>query len=256
MQFRDLLIGIGLSIAGCAGQAHGADLPQAPTPSIELQLQSARQSYALGEIVELELVLRDVGLNATPVQTPDPRFGNLQLFISSDGTHYREYTGPRWGSVHARQQARTLAPGEELRLAIPVLYNQRMPVVDLRPMYGEAIRERRLDPGFAFTQPGRYWAKAVIRSLGRTFESAPLGLDLHLPVGADAGVWQRVRFDPSMAYFLHTGQVKFRPGSSRERQFISALKSLSAGDPQSLLVQQFHARALRLGLIDAPQASR
>lgn len=254
MQLRNLLIGIGFSMAGCIGQTHAADLPHATAQSIDLKLQSTRANYALGEIVELELVVRDLGTTATPVQPPNPYFGNVQLFISGDGAHYREYTGPRWGSVHARQQARTLAPGEELRLALSVLYNHRMPVEDLRPMHADAIRERNLDPGFAFMEPGRYWAKAVIGSLGQKFESAPLQLDMHEPVGADARVWQRVKYDASMAYFLHTGQIKFRPGSARERQFITALKSLSEGDAQSTLIQQFNAKALRLGVIDAPQA--
>lgn len=256
MHVKNLLAGMVLGIAGLLGQAQAIELQPAPSPLIELQLQSTRGNYALGEIVELELVVRDLGPGATPVQPPNPYFGNVQLFISSDGAHYREYTGPQWGSVHARQQARTLAPGEELRLAIPVLYNHRMPVEDLRPMYADAIRQRNLDPGFAFMEPGRYWAKVAIRSLGQRFESVPLQLDLQAPVGADAGVWQRVKHDPSMAYFLHTGQIKFRPGSARERQFISAVKSLSEADPQSTLIQQFTAKALRLGVIDAPQASQ
>lgn len=255
MRFEYLLIGIMIGYAAFIGQARATDLPLAPATPIKLELQSAKGTYALGEIVELELLLRNLGPAATSVQPPNPSFGNMQLFVSSDGAHYREYTGPRWGSVRAQQHARTLATGEELRLAIPVLYNHRMPVADLQPMHADAIRERHLEPGFAFTEPGRYWAKVALRSLGQTFESAPLQLELRELVGADARVWQRVRADPSMAYFLHTGQVKFRQGSLRERQFISALKSLSEGDPRSTLIQQFNAKALRLGLIDAPQAA-
>ncbi len=131
MHVKNLLAGMVLGIAGLLGQAQAIEPQSAPSPLIDLQLQSTRDNHALGEIVELELVLRDVGKTATPVQPPNPYFGNLQLFISSDGVHYREYTGPRWGSVHARQQARKLAPGEELRVAVPVLYNHRMPVDDL-----------------------------------------------------------------------------------------------------------------------------
>lgn len=204
---------------------------QTDSKAVRLSLRTDRAEYALGEIVALNFEISNQTDAPVELVVPDVRAGTLKVFVSSDGATFREYIGPRWGTLNVRRQMKSIESGGHLEIRSTMLYNKTFASDHLTEHYAEQIRKDNLGTDFAIISPGRYWLKAAY-SDGRTkLESEPVVIDVNVPSGMDALVWERIKANKAYAYFLQTGDLKFIPGSTEEQEFVASLRRLAEEFP-------------------------
>lgn len=208
-------------------------IAQAGSKLIRVTVGTERSEYPLGEVIGLRFEIENTSAQEIDVVDPNVFMGNMKLFVSNDGKNYVEYAGPNWAMVDGRGQKRKLDAQGVLEAKATMLFNRRIATDHLTPMYADRIKKERLDTDFALLEAGHYWLKAAYTNGKDTFRSEPIEIDITQPVGTDAVVWEQIKSDGAFAYFLHTGEVKYMPGSEEARDFTEKLRSITSDYPNT-----------------------
>jgi hypothetical protein len=83
--------------------------------------------------------------------------------------------------------------------------------------------------------PGVYRLRAVFQAseTAGKLESAPIRITIGQPKGADLQVWNTLRTDSELGYFIQTGSPKGDPESERSKRLAEVLNSLASSYPES-----------------------
>jgi len=206
---------------------------------LALTLQSSQPSYVLGELVKLKIkVANKTGQAVSLSGAPDVWTGAVKVFIASGEGPFKEYFGPGWGlrCVMAAPQVE-ISPGGSIETAAAVLYNHRMETRQLSEMYVREINRKRLGTDYAFVRPGVYRLKAVLQKEDRTLESEALEIEIREPQGADRSIWEVLREDPELGFFVQTGSPKSSPETPRSQQLKATLERLVGSFPEGRQVE-------------------
>lgn len=201
--------------------------------TIEMSLITEKKMYSLGEVISCTFGIVNASSEPQAIAIPSIGAGDLKLYLSRDGLNYVKYVGPDWGTLNPGRQQIKLGVGERFEAEGTVLYNRRLPTAHLAPMYAEKVRKERVDTDFAMPEAGHYWLKAAYTNGKATFESDAVEIDVTMPVGSDAVVWEQIRTDGAFAYFLQTGQVKYIPGTLDALAFIEKLRGITTDYPDT-----------------------
>jgi hypothetical protein len=154
-------------------------------------LRAAKPQWVLGIPVQLQLTVTNQ--SASTLRTSlelDPKFGDVSLFVSEDGAHFRQYLGPDWGTVEINRVV-TLTPAGSNQATFSVLWNN--------DLYRKpSAREQFL----GFPKEGTYVLKAMILTGVGKIESNPIEVALLTPTGTDREVWEAIRSDSKLARFI------------------------------------------------------
>lgn len=208
-----------------------------------LTLQSSKPSYVPGELVHLQIkVLNQTGQTVPVAGTADVWTGAVGVFIASGKEGFKEYRGPGWGLKCVVRAAQVeIPPGGSFETAATVLYNHRRQTGHLSEMYASKIKSKELGTDYAFARPGTYRLKAVLETEGGRLESEVLEIDIREPQGVDRSVWEVLREDPELGYFMQTGGPKGPPETPRSRHLEATLERLAASFPESRQIEGIRA---------------
>jgi hypothetical protein len=220
----------------------GASLEKG-SEGLVLTLQSSRPSYVPGELVDLKIKVINQAGHAVPVaETADVWTGAVRVFIDAGEGGFKEYRGPGWGLKCVVRAARVEIPQRgSFETAATVLYNHRQETGHLSEMYAHKIKNQELGTDYAFARPGTYRLKAVLQTEGGRLESEVLEIDIREPQGADRSVWEVLRKDPELGYFMQTGGPKGPPETPRSRHLEATLARLAGSFPESRQVESIRA---------------
>ena len=199
--------------------------------TLSLSLRTDRTEYLLGDVIGLRFDISNRTDSPAVFTMPDVRFGTLKVYVSSDAINFREYVGPRWGSLRAGRKIIELASGQEFQSEATMLHNRTVATGHLSEMYAERIHKENLDTHFSMQSAGRFWLKAIYFDGKTRLESEPVVIEISHPTGMDALVWEKIKTDKAYAYFLQTGDLKFVPGSVEEWEFVASLQRLAEEFP-------------------------
>jgi hypothetical protein len=226
----------------------GASYPQ----ELELKLTSSKPIFNLGEIVYFDVEV----VNKSPhdlsfLSTLNEGSGFLNIFISRDGNNFRKYSHSKWGIDDTFYGNVTLKPNGALRHTFPVFWNKRpnVPASLAADVVKRASREKILTD-YAFPEAGHYYIQATYslqltsQSTPITITSEPIELTVAKPVGDDLNVWNLIKDNGDIAYFIQEGetQVPFYKTEERKR-FEENIEQILTKYPNS-----FYARSLRRSL--------
>jgi len=160
-------------------------------PPLVATLAVLQSQWVLGQPVELQLIVTNQ--SSTVVKTSlelDPEFGDVSVFVSTDGSHFRQYLGPDWGTVDI-SRVTTLPPGASKHATISVLWNN--------DLYRKSDATGQF---LGFSGAGTYSVKAkVLTGLG-PIESNSINVALLSPTGVDEDVWEAIRNNSRLARFI------------------------------------------------------
>jgi len=205
--------------------------------SLTLELKADRDAYLPGEVVALKI--RATNKTAGPVLLhagADVWSGRVKVLVSHAGGNYLEYFGPGWGLRETlARRTNTLQPGQFAESEATVLYNNTVETSHLSEEHARRIAGNRIRSGYAFPTPGVYSIKAVMFDAGydKSIESAPLQIVIQAPVGADAEVWDRIRNDAGLGYFIQSGSSLYGIDDHRTAAMLTTLEGLAARHPES-----------------------
>ena len=233
---------IALALMFVCGHANA----QSSIENVSLSLTAEKDSYALGEVVDLRFHVKNLSEKSLEIAKPNVGGGNLKLYISEDGNNFREYVGPNWGIAgNAIRPTVKLESESTYEVKATMLYNHRVPTEHLTELYAERIRRERIDSEFALPNPGRYFLKAVFTDAKTRVESEPYALDISEPIGLDAAVWEKMKNDGAFAYFLHTGEVTYQADSAAAGEFVEKLRQISRDYPDTTFAAKLNERLIK-----------
>lgn len=229
-------------ISSTAETVLGAPLEDG-SDGLALTLQSSKPSYVLGELVNLKVKVTNQTSQAVPLAgTTDVWTGAVKVFIASGEGDFKEYLGPGWGLKCVVSTAQVeISPGGNFETAATVLYNHRMETGHLSKMYASQISRKHLGTDYAFAGPGAYRLKAVLQTEGGTLESGVLEIDIREPQGVDRSIWEVLREDPGLGYFVQSGGPMGPPETPRSQQLEATLERLIGSFPEGRQVEGIRA---------------
>lgn len=247
-------------MSSTAGPVLGAPSEGGAEGGLALTLRSSKPSYALGELLSLDIkVSNQTGQTVSLSTVPDVWTGAVRVFIASEGGDFKEYLGPRWGLKDVVRAAQVeIPPGGSFETAATVLYNHPQETAHLSELYAREIRGKRVGTEYAFAQPGTHRLKAVLRTEGGTVQSGVLAIDIREPQGVDRSIWEVLREDPELGFFVQSGGPKGPPETPRSRQLEATLERLAGSFPEGRQAEGIRAglaeyRALLEALRASPQ---
>ena len=193
------------------------------------------QEYALGEVVRLKIRITNTSEEVIVLRrTPSIANGDIRVFIAG-AEEFREYLGPRWGleDVGAVKRAK-LAPGEFMEVDASILYHHRTETGHLSELYAAQYARQYIDTDYAFVSPGTFKVKAVLEGgESARVESEPARIRIQEPEGAGLQVWNVLKADADLGFFLQAGSPNGDPRSAKSAKQAETLKSLASVYPES-----------------------
>jgi hypothetical protein len=213
-------------------------------PGVTVEVRTDRQAYVLGETVEVEILARNG--SSRPIAIPggfDVWQGYVGVMVAFEDGPFREYRGPGWG-LHdvALSSPLVMGPKQTVATSASILFNHGVPSGHLNAETAAAVSVGYLADGYALPVPGQYRIKAVLHGAAGddAIESEPVEVAVEEPAGEDREVWNVLRSDPELGYFMQAGGPRSRSSELRRQHLVSVLERLMTHYPASR-----HAEILR-----------
>jgi hypothetical protein len=213
-----------------------------------LEARTSRQAYVLGEPVDLVIAARNA--SNRPIAIPggfDVGQGYVGVVVAFEDGPFREYRGPGWGLDDGRSAPVVVGPRQRVATAASILFNHGMPSGHLNPETAAEVATRYLDEGYALPVAGRYRIKALLygENGDEVVESEPVEIAIEEPTGEDREVWNALRSDPELGYFVQAGGPRGRSSELRRQQLVSTLERLVTYHPGSRYTEVLRERLAR-----------
>jgi hypothetical protein len=227
-----------------------SSIPQSRRPSnrfAELQVSTTKTEYLLGEPVTLER--RFIKIGDDPVDfLGDDRQGPLRVFISKGTSAFLRYEFPGWDLPN---RTHLEGPGR-YKVAHSIFFNKQPVTYHLSEYGRREAEEGRILTDYAFPEPGEYRLKATLGfsvrreggavATSETVESNEITIRVKQPTGDDLRVWEIMRADPKIGFFVTDGEVPYRVPSIRD-QVLAEVDKIVADYPDSYLAGLLKVKA-------------
>ena len=207
-------------------------IKQAKNSSVlALKVNSEKQTYVLGELIKLNFELSNEGDKAVRVAyKPDVSTGYLKIWIAFDDREFNLYNNSSWGRMENR--GLTLQPGQHFKSQATIFWNSKPQI----PRSGEG----KILTDYAFSKAGIYFIKAVASITGDNpmkIESEPIQIVVNEPVGDDLKVWNQIKENGDIAYFIQQGETPTYQDEKAEK-LLKEIEQITGKYPNSDLAGQ------------------
>jgi hypothetical protein len=179
---------------------------------IEVAITSLNETYSLGEVVPVHLVIKNIDSKEVTV------YGDLdfaKLYISQDGKTYKECTNSARKRPDENRSPIKLSPNASILNNETILWNSDKQNVEY------SWKERRVLTDYVFPMAGDYYIKAkygiYVSSKPIFLESKPIKITVTEPKGEDLEVWNKIKDNGDFAYFIQYGDL-LKPYDKTEQQ--------------------------------------
>jgi hypothetical protein len=220
--------------------------PVAGTASLAVDISVSKSHYLPGEVVEFDAAVTNVGDGPVILRGADARSGYLRFLVAGADGKFRLYSRPGPVSSSCCQR---IGPGETYRSKAALLWNLSP---EGRSASTAEYEDTHLMTYLAFPEPGQYQVKAVLHVPGAeegaklTFESAPVAITVDPPPPVEVPVWEAIRSDPDIAYFIQLGELNASP--SGRPDLLKELGQLCRDNPRSRLAAEIKRRLTTSGV--------
>jgi len=232
--------------------AQQSAIPQNDFSRLTFRVNTEKPAYILGEAVNLQIEV--VNETSETINFPQcalrPEFGSMKILIAQENGSFKEYRGPGWGVKDKWCGDSPIAPGQSLRNQVTVLWNPKIPTSHLNEEAAKRATEGKITTDYAIPKAGAYLVKAVFGYLGNNrpkLESAPTQIAVNEPMGEDFEVWNKIKNNGELAYFLQQGT--FLTSKDEERKsLLTTLEEIAQKFPNSL-----HGKRVQQKLVEYRQ---
>jgi len=218
---------------------------------LELSVIPSEVNYMLGEVAALSFKLTNVSDEDVSIlgdlNTSD---GYLNVYVSQNGRNFSEYRHTKWGIKDAKSQPIKLSPSESVTTSATILWNRKPETKGLNTDVAEKATEGRILSHYAFPEVGTYFVKASYYNYFTKeakpvlIESEPVQITIEEPAGEDLEVWNKIKDDGDIAYFIQEGDFRIPFYKTEERiKFKREIEQLLNQYPNS-----FYAQSLQQSL--------
>lgn len=220
-----------------------ASKPFEDVPPITLRVTSEKEQYVLGETVRLRFELANESYEPMrlPYQ-PNVMTGYLKIWIASEKLEFNQYDNSSWGIFEG--SGVTILPGKIVSSEASIIWNRRPPTSHLNASAARLATKGRITTDYAFPEAGVYYIKAVAsipdkNSPGSLTKvgSQPIQITVVEPVGDDLKVWNKIKDNGDIAYFLQQGTTPTFE-DEKAKKLIDQVEQIVQGHPNSLLASR------------------
>lgn len=199
--------------------------------SLSLFAEPEKDEVTLGEPLTIKVRLTNLTDSDIAARLDlDPAYGALQVSVSRNGREFKRYLGPGWGMKDQPGGAPvTFSSGQSVRREVTLLFHNAV-----------GGRDDLLESNVPIDEAGTYLLRVELYddAFGRKIAAPVISLEVGPPQGeAGQAVWQAVRADKELAFFMQTGiarraestiekaeqLVRRHPGNDLERHLALAL---------------------------------
>lgn len=213
---------------------------------LTVRVTTEKPDYIHGEAVNLQIeVVNETNetINFPPCALR-PELGSLKVLVAQGNNSFKEYRGPGWGIKDKWCSDSPLAPGQSFKNQVTVLWNSKIPTLHLNEDAAKRASEGKITTDYAMPKAGTYLIKAIFGYLGNNrpkLESSPMQIVVNEPVGEDLKVWNKIKSNGELAYFLQ--QSMFLTSKDEERKILlTTLEEIAQRYPNSLYGKQIRQK--------------
>ena len=209
--------------------------------TLALKISSDKPTYIQGEIVKLNFdVLNESDVSISLPFRPDVSTGYLGIWISFSGERFNRYNNTSWGGREGKGVV--IEPGQSFKSEASVLWNSKPDISRLNEQTLRNSKEGAIFSAYAFSRPGTYSVKAILSMPNKNqpaIESAPIQITVVEPVNDDLGIWQLIKEDQEIAYFIQTGDFLSANDAEREKN-VMKIEQISVDQGDGILANQLN----------------
>lgn len=201
---------------------------------LKVKISPLKSSYTQGEVVTLDVEVANNHSSDIFVKGADAESGYLKILIASADQKFKQYSHSGWIQGH---KGKAMKPGETVKSQATLLWNFS-PVH--RFVNTARFQEDYIMTDLAFPESGVYFIKAVLIVPGESqtrIESSPVQIVINPPLGEDLTVWNKVKDNAELAYFIQEGEIR-SPKSEEQEKFIKEVEQITVNNPNSFLANQ------------------
>lgn len=233
---------------------------------VELRLLVPGKAFTLGEIVPYEILLKNRGTSR--VYVPADVIQEIAIEVSTGSTkQFKRYVGPgRDFSVDGVRPGLEILPQDSQKIRGTIFWNRTPDLSHLnQDRASELVRERILE-NLVFTEAGEYWIKARMEVRQDSFqndpgdaqparvislESAPVKIVVNKLTGPDLEVWNRIRDNTDIAFFIQEGDLLVPAHKAEARSNLRReIEWIIDEYPKSTIVKQMKSNLRKLDLME------
>ena len=211
----------------------------------DLRISTANAEFLLGEPVRLDLRFTRKGDVRTVIEDDSIATGSLRVFIARDRGEFLRYKFKGWvaGRTHRTD-------GTDRYSFDTIFFNSKPETAHLSDVGRSKAEEGMILTDYAFPEPGVYRIKATLgfsrvlngKAFWETITSNEISIELKQPEGDDLKVWEIIKSDPRIGYFLTSGDVPYRFPSIQEALMLEVDK-ITSDYPDSYLSRLLKQKA-------------
>lgn len=223
--------GIGEARMKASHSAHQID-------QLQVKLKTSKEAYVQGEIVPLSIEVANTSSSDVFLKGADAESGYVKIYVADNNSKFSQYRHSDWG--RGKTKGLTIKAGQTIDSHATLLWNFKPKVSHLNENAARIASEGLILTDYAFDKPGTYFIKAVLIIPGETqtrVESQPIQIVIEAPTGEDLKVWDRIKDNGEIAYFIQEGAARSAKPEEKE-PIVKQVEQLVADHPNSFLTSQ------------------
>lgn len=213
---------------------------------LKLAVNSSKTAYKLGEVVSLSFELKNESKEDISIKDIfGVGTGYLSVYISQDsGKTFQKYEHG-WGLADIANALTVLKPDESVKSSATILQHYKP-----NGLAGESrevintVSKTTIMTDYAFPKEGTYYIKAKYLASVKgkknaiQTESEPIQITIEEPTAEDLEVWNKIKDNGDIAYFLQEGDFKIPTYKYKEREKLrQVVEQILIDHPNSSYVQ-------------------
>ena len=213
--------------------------PKSNSPKLSVEVTAPKQTYILGEKIELDFKVENQGREITGSQKPDAKCGYLRIQIANESKIYKDYFGSKWQTEDC-EVVLPLKENEIFKSKETILWNVKPEVSHLNTDAANRMSKDRILTDYVFPKAGDYFIRTVLsfpNNIQPKITSEPMQITIEDPTGAELDVWNKIKDNGEIAYFIQEG--KFITFNAKEVERLKQeVEEIAVKYPNSLLANQ------------------
>lgn len=202
-----------------------------------LKVNVPKQNYIKGEMISLEVEVVNTSSSDISLKGASIESGYVKIFVSPSSLEFKQNIT---GGVRKKTKGIVISGGETIKSQATILWNFVPDIKNLSDGAVKAYSENQLMTNYAFPNAGIYFVKAVLIIPGEIMtkiESEPVQIIVREPVGNDLEVWNLVKNNSEIAYFIQYDEIQTFKMEKQEK-VLEEIEQIITKYPTSFLGSQ------------------
>jgi len=226
-------------------RAQDANPNRSTTPyKLSVRASTPKQNYVTGEIIDVGIEVTNASESDITLGGADIKSGYVLIFISTSKEGFRQYIP---GGVRVKTPRIVIQQGKTIQSETTIFWNAVHDTAGLSDYAIRSIQNDQLMTNYAFPKAGTYYVKAVLIIPGETMakiESQPIPITVNDSLGDDLEIWNLIKDDGDVGYFMQYGSVRNPHLSAEARaEFEVRMEQIAVKFPSGV-----HAERIRQSL--------